>query len=84
MLYILHIIKIVFVVVLVMFQNHQVIVTSLGYCWYSEGSPQSPSCWSSCNMKCMAVVATGFFCCVGTLGRSVAEMPWAYVYTKNK
>ena len=42
MLYILHIIKIVFVVVLVMFQNHQVIVTSLGYCWYSEGSPKVP------------------------------------------
>ena len=42
---------IVFVVVVVMFQNRQLIVTSLGYCWYSGGgSPQSPNCWSSCNV----------------------------------
>ena len=50
MLYILYIIIIVFVVVVVMFQNRQVIVTSLGYCWYIGGSPQSPNCWSSCNV----------------------------------
>ena len=29
------IINIAFVVVVVMFQNHQVMVTSFGYCWYS-------------------------------------------------
>ena len=39
-----------FNVVVVMFQNCQVIVTSLGYCWYSKGSPQSPNCWSFCNV----------------------------------
>ena len=51
MLYILYITIIVFVVVVVMFQNRQLIVTFLGYCWYSEGgSPQSPNCWSSCNV----------------------------------
>ena len=39
MLYILYIIIIAFVNVVVMFQNRQMIVTSLGYCWYSGGSP---------------------------------------------
>ena len=47
---ILHITITVFVVVVVMFQNRQLIVTSLGYCWYSGGSLQSPNCWSSCNV----------------------------------
>ena len=42
MLYILYIIIIAFVVVVAMFQNHQVIVTSLGYCWYSEIPPKVP------------------------------------------
>ena len=32
----------------------------------------------------MALVATGFFCCVGTLGCPVAKMPWAYLFSKNK
>ena len=50
MLYILYIIIIVFFVIVVMFKNRQVIVTSLGYCWYSGGSPQGPNCWSSCNV----------------------------------
>ena len=36
------------------------------------------------NWKCMALVATGFFCCVGTLGRTVAKKPWAYLFSKNK
>ena len=26
------------------------IVTSFGCCWYSGGAPQSPDCWSSCNI----------------------------------
>ena len=50
MLYILYIIITVFNVVVVMLQNCQVIVTSLGYCWYNRGSPQSPNCSSSCNV----------------------------------
>ena len=33
-----------------MCQNRQVIVTSFGCCWYSGGAPQSPDCWSSCNV----------------------------------
>ena len=45
------IIIIVFVVSVVMFQNRQVIVTSLGCCWYSGGTTQSPDCWSSCNVR---------------------------------
>ena len=28
------------IVVVVMFRNHQVMVTSLGYCWYSRGAPR--------------------------------------------
>ena len=36
------------------------------------------------NWKCMALVATGFFCCVGTLGRPVANMQWVYLVSKNK
>ena len=33
-------------------QKHQVIVTSLGrYCRRSGGVPQSPDCWSSCNVR---------------------------------
>ena len=47
---ILYIILIAFVVVAVMFQNRQVIVNSLDYCWYSGGSPQSLNYWSSCNV----------------------------------
>ena len=32
-------------------QNHQVIVTSLGLCcWPGRRVPQSPDCWSSCNI----------------------------------
>ena len=41
---------IVFVIVVVMFQNCRVIVTSFGYCWYIGSSSQSPNCWSSCNV----------------------------------
>ena len=33
-----------------MFQNREVIVTSFGCYWYSWDSPQSPDCWSSCNV----------------------------------
>ena len=47
MLYILCIIIIVFIVVVVMFQILEVIVTSLGYYWYSGDSSQSPNCWNS-------------------------------------
>ena len=50
MLYISCIIIIVFIVVVVMFQNLEVIVTYLGYCWYSGDSSQSPNCWNSCNL----------------------------------
>ena len=41
----------VFVVVVMMLQNCQVMVTSFGCCWYSGGAPQSPDCWSSCNVR---------------------------------
>ena len=35
----------------VKFQNHQVIVTSLRLCcWPGRRVPQSPDCWSSCNI----------------------------------
>ena len=44
------IINIAFIVVVLMLQNHQVMVTSFGCCWYSGGTPQSPHCWSSCNV----------------------------------
>ena len=30
------------------------------------------------------LVATDFLCCVGTFGRPVAKMPWAYLFSKNK
>ena len=43
-------IDIVFVVVVVMYQNRQVMATSFGCCWYSGDAPQSPDCWSSCNV----------------------------------
>ena len=39
---ILHITITVFVVVVVMFQNRQLIVTSLGYCWYSGAPSKVP------------------------------------------
>ena len=33
-------------------QNHQVMVTSLGLCcWPGRRVPQSPDCWSSCNIR---------------------------------
>ena len=41
---------IVYILVVVMCQNCQVIVTSLGCCWYSGGTPQSLDCWNSCNI----------------------------------
>ena len=46
------IIIIVSVVVVVMFQNCQVIATSLGCCWCSAPTPppQNPGSWSSCNI----------------------------------
>ena len=44
------IVIIVFFFVVMIFQNHQVIVTSLGCCWYSGDFPQTPNCWSSCNV----------------------------------
>ena len=40
----------VFVVVCMMLQDRQVMITSFGCCWYSGGAPQSPDCWSSCNV----------------------------------
>ena len=36
------------------------------------------------DWNCMALVATGFFCCVDKLGRPVVKMPWAYLFSKNK
>ena len=33
------------------FQNCQVMVTSFGWCWCSGETPQSPNCWSSCNVR---------------------------------
>ena len=45
------IINSVFVVVVMMFQNRQVMVTSFGCCWCSGDIPQSPNCWSSCNVQ---------------------------------
>ena len=44
-------IDIVFIVMMVMYQNRQVIVTSFGCCWYSGGTSQSPDCWSSYNVQ---------------------------------
>ena len=41
----------VLVVVVVMFQNHQVMVTSFDWCWCCGDTPQSPDCWSSCNAQ---------------------------------
>ena len=35
---------------LVTFQHRQVMVTSFGWCWCSGETPQSPECWSSCNV----------------------------------
>ena len=35
----------VFAVAVVMFQNHQKMVTFFGCCWYSGGAPQSPNYW---------------------------------------
>ena len=43
-------IDIALVVVMVMYQNCQVMVTSFGSCWYSGCSPQSPDCWRSCTL----------------------------------
>ena len=40
-------IDIALVVVMVMYQNCQVMVTSFGSCWYSGCSPQSPFWWGS-------------------------------------
>ena len=34
----------------VLFQNRQVIATSLGCCCSIVGAPQRPDCWSFCNM----------------------------------
>lgn len=34
-----------------MFQNRQVMVNSLGYCWYSGGPTQRLDSWSSCNVR---------------------------------
>ena len=45
------IINIAFIVVVLMLQNHQVMVTSFGCCWCSGGTPQSSHCWSSCNIR---------------------------------
>ena len=39
------------VFIVVMHQNHQVMVTSFGRCYYSGGAPQSFNCWSSCNIQ---------------------------------
>ena len=39
-----------YIFVAVMCQNRQVIIISLGYCWYSGGASQSPDCWS-CNVR---------------------------------
>ena len=39
------------VVMLVTFQNRQVMMTSFGWCWCSGETPQSPNCWSSCNVR---------------------------------
>ena len=36
------------------------------------------------GLEVHALVATGFFCCVGTLGSPVAKMPWAYLFSNNK
>ena len=48
-------VDIVFPIVMVMCQNCQVMVISFGYCWYRRGGgggyPQSPDCWSSCNVR---------------------------------
>ena len=41
---------IVYIVVVMMCLNSQVVVTYLGFCWYSEVTPQSPDCWRSCNV----------------------------------
>ena len=38
-----------FIVVVVMSQNCQVMLTFLDCCWYNGGVPQSPDYWSSCN-----------------------------------
>ena len=35
------------------------------------------------DWKCMALVATDFFCCLSTLDRPVAKMSWAYLFSKN-
>ena len=43
-------IDIALVVVMVMYQNRQVMVTSFGSCWYSGGTSQSPDCWRSCKL----------------------------------
>ena len=45
------IINIAFVVVVVMLQNGQVMVTSFDCCWCSGDIPQSSNCWSSCNFQ---------------------------------
>ena len=47
----IHYLLFLLVIVLVTFQNRQVMVTSFGWCWYSENTPQSPDCWSSCNVR---------------------------------
>ena len=45
------IINIFVYIVVVMYQNRQMVVTSLGCCWYSRGPSQSPDCWSSSNVQ---------------------------------
>ena len=42
---------IVYIVVVLMCQNHQVIGTSFGCCWYSGGTPKSPDFGSPCNVR---------------------------------
>ena len=38
------------VVVVVMLQNRQVMVTSFCCCWCSGDTPQIPDCWGSCSV----------------------------------
>ena len=34
-------------------------MTSFGWCWCSGDYPQSPDCWSSCNVRCNIRMAGG-------------------------
>ena len=66
-------VDIAFAVVIMIYQNHQVMVTSFGCSWYSGCAPQSPDCWSSFNVL-GKMVAGGWMMIAVSLLKMYARM----------